>query len=97
MGGKEYVAHRAVYEHYVGPIPEGLELDHLCKNPPCVRPEHLDPVSHAENIRRSPLAKLTWEIVEEIRSSPLSGRKAAEVFGVSQSTISSVRRRHTWV
>lgn len=45
-------AHRWVYEDLVGPIPEGLELDHLCNNPPCVNPDHLEPVTHEENMRR---------------------------------------------
>lgn len=47
-------AHRAAYELLVGPVPDGLELDHLCVNPPCVNPAHLDPVTHAENMRRGP-------------------------------------------
>jgi len=37
----------------VGPIPDGLHLDHLCANPPCVRPDHLEPVTQAENNRRA--------------------------------------------
>lgn len=45
-------AHRMVYEFHVGPIPAGLELDHLCRTPLCVNPEHLEPVTHAENVRR---------------------------------------------
>lgn len=45
-------AHRVVYEATVGPIPEGLTLDHLCANPACVNPDHLEPVSRAENTRR---------------------------------------------
>lgn len=45
-------AHRFAYEALVGPIPEGLELDHLCRNPSCVNPSHLDPVTHHENILR---------------------------------------------
>lgn len=49
---REIPAHRWVYEQYVGPIPEGLELDHLCVNPPCVNPDHLEPVTHSENMLR---------------------------------------------
>jgi HNH endonuclease len=45
-------AHRAVYQLFVGAIPEGLTLDHLCRNRRCVRPDHLEPVSNAENLRR---------------------------------------------
>lgn len=48
-------AHKMVYEKLVGPVPEGLELDHLCRVRCCVNPDHLEPVTHAENIRRSPL------------------------------------------
>lgn len=46
------VAHRVVYTLLVGPIPEGLTIDHLCRNPPCVNPDHVEPVEHAENIAR---------------------------------------------
>ena len=45
-------AHRFAYELTVGPIPEGLVLDHLCLNRTCCNPEHLDPVTQAENYRR---------------------------------------------
>lgn len=49
--GKGY-AHRWAYEHYVGPIPAGLHLDHLCRNPKCVNPQHLEPVTIRENLLR---------------------------------------------
>ncbi len=42
-------SHRWAYEHLVGPIPDGLQLDHLCRNPPCVNPDHLEPVTNREN------------------------------------------------
>ncbi len=45
-------AHRAMYLVLVGDIPDGLELDHLCRNTACVRPSHLEPVTHRENVRR---------------------------------------------
>lgn len=45
-------AHRVAYELLVGPIPESLVLDHLCRNTGCVNPAHLDPVTQNENVRR---------------------------------------------
>jgi hypothetical protein len=44
---------------HVGPIPEGLTIDHLCKNPGCVRPDHLEAVTMRENIRRGSWASRT--------------------------------------
>jgi len=49
-GGK--VAHREAYKRLVGPIPDGLELDHICRRPPCVNPLHMQPVTRSENARR---------------------------------------------
>lgn len=45
-------AHRFSYEVFVGKIPEGLCLDHLCRNTLCVNPKHLEPVTHTENMKR---------------------------------------------
>ncbi len=50
-------APRVVYSWFVGSIPAGLEIDHLCRNRGCVNPTHLEVVSHAENMRRSGQAK----------------------------------------
>lgn len=53
--GRYHTAHRVSYQLYIGPIPEGLVIDHLCRNRGCVNPEHLEPVTFGENIRRSPI------------------------------------------
>lgn len=50
--GKTRQASRVAYELIVSPIPDGLELDHLCRNTRCVNPLHLEPVTHAENVLR---------------------------------------------
>lgn len=52
VDGQFWVAHRYAYEMMVGPIPEGLVLDHLCKVRHCVNPGHLQAVTHTENVRR---------------------------------------------
>jgi len=52
IGGNYVPTHRAMYELLAGPIPEGLVIDHLCRNPPCCNPGHLEPVTVAENTRR---------------------------------------------
>lgn len=52
LNGKTKSAHRIAYELHIGPVPEGLHLDHLCRNHGCVNPMHLEPVTLGENIRR---------------------------------------------
>lgn len=46
-------AHRAIYKEFIGPIPEGLDIDHLCEIRNCVNPNHLEPVTRLENLIRS--------------------------------------------
>ncbi len=59
VDSKRCYVHRLSYELRVGPIPEGAEIDHLCRNRACLNPHHLEPVSHRENLRRGIKGKLT--------------------------------------
>ena len=50
--GRVDIGHRVSYSEFVGPIPAGLTIDHKCRVTDCVNPEHLEPVTHQENVRR---------------------------------------------
>ena len=50
--GRTRSGHRAVYTLLVGPVPAGMVIDHLCRTPNCVNPDHLEVVTNAENILR---------------------------------------------
>lgn len=54
---RRWRAHRYAYEALVGPIPDGLVLDHLCRNHGCVNPKHLEPVTNRENLHRGVMVK----------------------------------------
>ena len=57
--GVTKLVHRIAYEYIIGAIPNGLELDHLCRNHACYNPEHLEAVTHIENMRRGKHARKT--------------------------------------
>lgn len=102
--GRVWLAHRWIWECLYGPIPdedaEGnrLDLDHLCRNVACVKPSHLELVTHQENMRRSCVAKLTDEKVQWIidTADTISGREAARMLGISQPMVSKVRTGMAW-
>lgn len=53
VGNRMNYAHRVSYEVHVGPIPSGLQIDHLCRVRNCINPMHLEPVTGTENVRRA--------------------------------------------
>lgn len=87
-------AHRYYYELLIGPVPDGLILDHTCKNKGCVNPDHLEPVTYAESAYRTSNTKLTKDMVAAIRqlleNTTLSQQAIASQFGVSQPQISRI-------
>ena len=95
---RDMPAHRWVYEQLIGPIPEGLTLDHLCRNRRCVNPAHLEPVTIRENTRRGASTKLTPDDVRDIRLMLLTRkvREVATCFGVSEAVISLIRNGKHW-
>ena len=52
LDGRRWLVHRLFYESFIGPIPEGMQLDHLCRVRACVNPNHLEPVTGRENLMR---------------------------------------------
>lgn len=61
VDGRGALAHRWAYETAKGAIPEGMQIDHLCRNRACVNPDHLEPVTGSENVRRAVAASpQTW-------------------------------------
>lgn len=92
-------AHRAMWEQTNGPIPEGLELDHLCRIPSCVRPDHLEAVTHQENMRRGNGTRVTPQMltqIRELREAGLSHRQIARQVPVGRTTVADILNGHRW-
>lgn len=98
LKGRLRPAHRVMYEELVGAIPDDMVIDHRCRNPSCVNPAHLEPVTFAENIRRGTHVKLTPELMAEIRRlhGTMSERAIARRLGLHHRTVSGFLRGRTW-
>ena len=96
--GKVTYPHIVNYVNKFGPVPKGLELDHLCRNRRCCNPDHVEAVTRAVNVQRGALAKLTAEQVSNIRS--MRGtkpyREIGELFGISTGQAGRIIRGERW-
>lgn len=105
-------AHRFAYEHFIGPIPPGLQVCHRCDVRNCVNPEHLflgtqadnqaDMVAKGRSLRgeRHNLARVTEPVVLEIRrlwdDEGALQRELADRFGITKQQVSNIVRGHAW-
>ncbi len=80
-------AHRLSYELFIGPIPGGLDLDHLCRNRSCVNPHHLEPVTRKENLRRAPTSCVSGGITTAIQKRALTHCKSGHEFSPENTRI----------
>ena len=100
LGGSRY-AHRYFYALIVGPVPYGMDLDHLCRVRCCVNPNHLEPVTPSENCRRGAGSKLTLKQIDEIielRRNKMMMKDIAAQYGVHISYLEVLcRRGKVWV
>ncbi len=84
-------AHRAVWQLLMGPIPDGMTIDHLCMNKICVNPDHLEVVTQKENNRRAPLSQSKRTHCPQ--GHPLFGENMRR-YGGKRHCLSCVRRRN---
>lgn len=96
--GKDLLAHRHFYEICNGAIPEGLHLDHLCRNPGCCNPKHLEAVTCAVNLRRGNGTKLTQEDVDKIRGEyrNMTRKDIAKMFGITTRHVYDIFNYTSW-
>jgi hypothetical protein len=92
----EKFAHRISYILTFGKIPEGKELDHLCRNRRCLNPYHLEAVTRLINVRRGAKCVIDMDIARQIRASSESERKTAMRLGIKRGVVSAVLRGVTW-
>ena len=108
---RKHYAHRASYETFVGPIPDGMYVCHACDNVYCVNPAHLFLGTQKQNLEdmarkkrstwgeRNPMAKLTSNdanLIRQMKSDGANTKELAKQFGVSKSNITAIIRKDRW-
>ncbi len=101
-GGGSRLAHRRIYEDAHGTLPPWpqSDVDHLCRVRDCVRLDHLEAVTHAENIRRGARTKLTLAEVDEIRTLCAQGwvkQDIANAYDIGRSQVTRIAQGQSWV
>lgn len=101
LAGQTLLAHRWLWVQLFGPIPDGLVINHLCSNPSCVNPHHLECVTQADNVRYGAGTTLTPGDVREIRQAKKdkglnTARLLAEKFGCSPQLIRDIWKNRAW-
>lgn len=99
FNGRMHRPHVEQYHEKYGPVPQGLHLDHLCRIRRCINPDHLEPVTCAENQRRGLNTKLSpGEVlaIRELRANGVSLGAISARFGISQTHVCSIAYRRVW-
>ena len=99
--GRSEGAHRWVWTIFRGPVPEGMVINHLCRNRACVNPYHMEVTSQAENVRHGRTARLTPMQVAEIKAAKSNrrwgdGARLGRQFGVSVALIHDIWNDRAW-
>lgn len=102
VNGKKWLAHRLVYTQIHGDIPNGLVVRHMCDNPSCVNPSHLELGTQSDNIKdcvargRHHNMKLSADDVRAIRNDTRSSRKVAAIYGIDHKAVLNIRNRKSY-
>ena len=98
VNGRCVSAYRYYYEQKYGKVQDGLQIDHKCRNPSCVNPDHMEPVTPAENVRRGKNAKINVGIAGEVKKllKTMSRMEVSRKTGVPYGIVYHISRGVSW-